>query len=370
MVRCRLVLAVAAFLSCLALDTQPEHDGFTTYCWSSRGNPYAKSVNLTDMLLAASDRGCPIQMRLDVGALDVVQVMDSIKVKWTVSYDLASASNALNMTQIYAIGSQKTTDSVQIPHSNLHACEFGPRPCNPFDRGVNPTDNTANQEKNFTGVKAQFDEGDLRFQHAGIYSLLAHVALPGENASMRNDFVVYKKIVVKDAPPPTAAPAALTPITTTILAPPVPEPTEKESSNTLYIVLGAVGALVVVAVAFLVYCMHSKKAYRKQVAESTTTYDYPHHPASLPDHVGGYAPSDGSSGARQYHPDQQPYVRYDAPPNMPHRHQPPMRYDSDANQPHQPSYESERYAVDDYGRRPMQPAPPRRSSMEGGRQMY
>ncbi|KAF0686842.1 Aste57867_21370 [Aphanomyces stellatus] len=299
MVSYTLLLASSALLvgTAAAFNTQFEHDGVTTYCWKSNASAMAKTVNLTDMLLEGSGRGCPIQLRLNIGVLDggVVPTLESMKATWTAKYDLLP--NAINMSAINTMATVKG-NVVSIPHSNLHACEYGRTPCSPFDRGDNPMDNTANQESNFTDSKAEFAEGDLRFPRPLVWSILAHIVVPGETNTTRYDFVVYKKLVVKDAPAPTAAPTTATPPPTPA---PTPATTEKAASSTLYTILGAVGALVVVAVAALIYFLRSKKSYGKMETESNApTFTY--RPDHVPDHV-GYAPSEASSAA---HPS---YVR-------------------------------------------------------------
>ncbi|ETV79347.1 hypothetical protein, variant [Aphanomyces astaci] len=262
-----LMLVPAAMVA--GLDSQPEHDGFTTYCWKSKGNPLAKDLNETMKLVESHGRGCPVQLRLETtgtmvtkdGEL-VVGVLEALRVKWTaVASDVTSSANAFNLTRFYTIVTP-ISQYVQIPHSNLHACEFGPRPCTPFDRGENPTDNTPNQEMNFTTGKAQFEEPDLRFSKPGQYSLLAHVVLPGEAPSIRYDFVVYKKIVVKDVAPPPP-PSESVPVAST------------NNKNTLYAVLGCVATLVLIAVAALVVNLQKRKNYASSkevdIEEATTT---------------------------------------------------------------------------------------------------
>ncbi|ETW00184.1 hypothetical protein H310_07584 [Aphanomyces invadans] len=213
------LLQIAALLARVAtLDSQPEHDGFTTYCWKVKESPLAKDVNESMKLVESKDRGCPIQLRLETRTTSgdgdrVVQVLEPLRVQWTALavFDLTATSpNALNLTQLYTMATPQSSSAVQIVHSNLHACEYGPRTCTPFYRGVNPTDNTANHEANFTAGRAQFEEPDLRFSKPGQYSLVAHVVLPGEVSPIRYDFVVYLKVVVKDggggtSPPVTPA---------------------------------------------------------------------------------------------------------------------------------------------------------------------
>ena len=137
----------------------------------------AKTVNISDMLIEAQGRQCPIQMHLEfLGSVNEVAPLDQIQARWTISYD--AGPNKLNLTTLSTIQSTVTGQWIQIPHSNLHACQFGPRPCTPFDRGESPRDNTINQEVNFTsGNKAEYQENDLRFP-GGLYSVLAAYCPP------------------------------------------------------------------------------------------------------------------------------------------------------------------------------------------------
>ncbi|RHY89061.1 hypothetical protein DYB37_007525 [Aphanomyces astaci] len=363
----RMLLMLIAAAMVAGLDSQPEHDGFTTYCWKSKDNPLAKDLNETMKLVESHDRGCPVQLRLETtgtmvtkdGEL-VVGVLEALRVKWTaVASDVTSSANAFNLTRLYTIVTP-ISQYVQIPHSNLHACEFGPRPCTPFDRGENPTDNTPNQEMNFTTGKAQFEEPDLRFSKPGQYSLLAHVVLPGEAPSIRYDFVVYKKIVVKDVAPPPP-PSEPVPVAST------------NNNNTLYAVLGCVATLVLVAVAALVVNLQKRKNYASSkevdIEEATTTVpnlttSYPsthNRPDTIysQDQTFSFAPSSEHSSCsdRRMPPPMSTFeVRlghlYHQPPPLPppaHRdqfhyddieyRQPPPQYDPDRMYPTRSTYD-------------------------------
>lgn len=192
----RLVLFI--LLTCIQAQFQSGfiHDGTTVYCWHTRLG--ANGISEDGIISQAVGRNCPIQMNFIV-TKDTVQVFEKIESEWTVAYALNNGNNGLGMDEL-TLGAVTGTSSVaEIPHSNVHSCQFGSN-CNPFQDGVNGASPTSNQFSNLSRSadpwSARFTSGALQFETLGIYSLAAHIYLPGPDRT-RYDFVVYKQITVQ-----------------------------------------------------------------------------------------------------------------------------------------------------------------------------
>ena len=170
------------------------HDGETVYCWRTRLNDEGK-VTESNIIAHASGANCPIRMRFETTKHSVA-VYEKINSKWIPEYigDIGD----FKMDELL-LGAVKGTDlRTEIVHSNIHSCQFGSG-CDPFNSGVNGAPPTPNRYLNFTlsvtPISATFTSDSLQFDRFSIYSLAAHIYLPGKN-NTRLDFVTYKKISV------------------------------------------------------------------------------------------------------------------------------------------------------------------------------
>ena len=122
-----------------------------------------------------------------------------MKIRWTVTYDFSqSSSNEMGSTQLYSALNPEDNESYEIIHSNLHSCEFGTL-CDPFNDGRKALSPTVNQVANFDGNSFTFESDEMVFSTAGVYSIMSHVILPGENAeTTRYDYVAYTRLTAQD----------------------------------------------------------------------------------------------------------------------------------------------------------------------------
>lgn len=238
----------------MATATGYEHNGRTTYCWRIPASFDAKDPVWTADVLASEARGCPLAMRLDLEASEVFAGA-FVAVNWTVTVDRTrmsnSSSNAVRHTTLARVVDVASGRPVDIVHSNIHSCEFGSN-CNPFRHGERFVDNTPNKVANVSlvandandvtttvpAVVVFTSQHELRFPSPGIFSVLAHIILPGANSSSeRFDYAVYQQLTVKEAP--TAAPSLATPSTNAL-----------STGGMVAIIIGAV-ALVVLGLFFV-----------------------------------------------------------------------------------------------------------------------
>ncbi|RHY25256.1 hypothetical protein DYB32_008433 [Aphanomyces invadans] len=175
-----------------------------------------------------------------------------------------------------------TGQLVQIVHSNIHACKYSSASvCDAFVDAEIVRDHTPNQPGNFTPgtSEATFVYSDLAFPTSGDMYVLAHLALPGPNATFRYDFAAYRRISILAAvAPPTAATLA-------------PLPTQDvDNHSVVYIVAIGGGVLVVIVIAALLIYRHKHPRYYPP---------YPPHHLQSPypvNSTGGYSPLDGVLG--------------------------------------------------------------------------
>lgn len=198
--------AVGASSTVLALGTNYDHDGKTTYCWHI-------DEPASDSKLTEADRteefsgteGCPISMTVEL-ASTTVEVNTPVNVSWTVAADFDSP-NLVNMTKL-AYGQDSSGRTAQIVHSNVHSCVYQSG-CDPFYDGEQLEDKTSNQIANLTDNAADFADA-VQFRTAGAYSVLAHIIMPDTNSSRQFAYAVYMELTVTEASEAdtTAAPSA------------------------------------------------------------------------------------------------------------------------------------------------------------------
>ncbi|TYZ65787.1 hypothetical protein PybrP1_010230 [[Pythium] brassicae (nom. inval.)] len=198
----------------MATATGYEHDGRTTYCWRIPASFAVKDPVWTADVLASEARGCPLAMRLELETAEVLAGA-FVAVNWTVTVDRARLNDSANAVRHAALARAVDAASglpVHIVHANLHSCEFGSN-CNPFRPGERFVDNTPNQVANFSAASdavAFRSQHELRFPSPGVFSVLAHVILPGANSSSeRFDYAVYQRLTVTAAPTAAPPPAAV-----------------------------------------------------------------------------------------------------------------------------------------------------------------
>jgi|UniRef100_K3WMU8 hypothetical protein len=181
------------------------HDGKTTYCWRIPASYTVKQPQWTDTVVSGEAKACPISMTLQLEAPEVT-AGEFVAVNWTVTLEKERLSNSSDIKQgsVIRIPDESSDELVDVIHSNVHSCEFGSN-CDPFRMGTRFMDNTPNKvgtfpsgdNSNATILFASTEE--LLFPSAGIYSVLAHIILPGANTSNeRFDYAVYQRITVKE----------------------------------------------------------------------------------------------------------------------------------------------------------------------------
>lgn len=175
-----------------------EHDGKTTYCWRIPQSFQVKIANWTDDVLEGQGQGCAVSMALSFQNTTEVVVGVFVPVTWNVTVNLAllGDANAVNETALFTTLDESTHTQVQVIHSNIHSCQFGSN-CDPFRLGTDFVDNTPNQVGNFTNDRIVFTStDDLVYNEPGLYSVLAHIILPGATDDERFDFAVYQRLTV------------------------------------------------------------------------------------------------------------------------------------------------------------------------------
>ncbi|KAE9296861.1 hypothetical protein PF008_g23895 [Phytophthora fragariae] len=204
------VLAAATALSSavVALGTNYDHDGKTTYCWHIAEPASDSKLSELDRTQEYSGaNGCPIAMSVSLGGTSV-EVNTPVNVTWTVEADF-SVENLVNMTKL-AYGEDSSGHTAQIVHSNVHSCVYQSG-CDPFNDGEQLEDKTSNQIANLTDNAADFKDA-VQFSTAGAYSVLAHIIMPDTNSSRQFAYAVYIELTVTEATEAdtTEAPAAST----------------------------------------------------------------------------------------------------------------------------------------------------------------
>lgn len=173
------------------------HDGITTYCWASRQSSYLSTP--AENLVSETGIGptqCPGSIKIGINS-DQGVVLEPIKISWIVSYDI-SFNNALRVTDIYSAMDLVKAVPAEIIHSNLHSCEFGTL-CDPFNSGRKGLNPTVNQIANFSNAQFSFESDEMVFSAPGVYSIIAHIILPGRDAlRKRYDYATYSKLTIKE----------------------------------------------------------------------------------------------------------------------------------------------------------------------------
>lgn len=187
----------------MAAGTGFVHDGRTTYCWRIPASFMDKEPAWTSDVISSEARGCPLSMRIDLEATEVLAGA-FVAVNWTATLNrarLADGANAVRHNQLVTVVDDATGHRVDVIHSNVHSCEFGSN-CDPFRQGARFVDNTPNKVGNFSADDAVVftSQQELRFPSSGIFSVLAHIIIPGVNSSSeRFDYAVYQRLTVKEA---------------------------------------------------------------------------------------------------------------------------------------------------------------------------
>ncbi|POM71704.1 TKL protein kinase, partial [Phytophthora palmivora] len=144
----QVIAALPALLSAVvALGTNYEHDGKTTYCWhidEPASNAKLSELDRTEEF--SGTLGCPVAMTVSLDTT-TVEVNTPVNVTWTVAADFSGA-NLVNMTQL-AYGQDSSGRTAQIVHSNVHSCVYLSK-CDPFYDGEQLEDKTSNQIANLT----------------------------------------------------------------------------------------------------------------------------------------------------------------------------------------------------------------------------
>ncbi|KAG7379062.1 hypothetical protein PHYPSEUDO_009105 [Phytophthora pseudosyringae] len=259
--------STALWSTAIALGTNYDHDGKTTYCWHI-DEPASKSMlSELDRTQEYSDaNGCPIAMTVSLDAT-TVEVNTPVNVTWTVDADF-SDTNLVNMTQL-AYGQDTSGRTAQIVHSNVHSCVYQSG-CDPFYDGEQLEDKTSNQIANLTDNAADFKDS-VQFSTAGPFSVLAHIIMPDTNSSKQFAYAVYVELTVTEAKEAatTEAPAATTE------APAASTTTDDSGGISQAAIIGIVVGGVVVVVALLVVAV---VAWRRQGNNNNVdlgNYSYP-----------------------------------------------------------------------------------------------
>ncbi|KAF1321140.1 hypothetical protein FI667_g12067, partial [Globisporangium splendens] len=239
------------------------HDGKTTYCWRIPTSYTVKQPQWTDAVLSGEAKACSISMTLQLESQEVT-AGEFVAVNWTVTLEKERLSNSSNIKQgsVFRITDESSGELVDVIHSNVHSCEFGSN-CDPFRMGTRFVDNTPNKVGTFpsgNGSNATIlftSTNELLFPSTGIYSVLAHIILPGANTSNeRFDYAVYQRITVKEKASNNAST-----VTVSRVAGSTPETvsnssdenasakkSSSSSSSTSGFILGIVGGIVTVLV--------------------------------------------------------------------------------------------------------------------------
>ncbi|KAE8980901.1 hypothetical protein PF005_g24243 [Phytophthora fragariae] len=254
------VLAAATALSSavVALGTNYDHDGKTTYCWHIDEPASDSKLSELDRTQEYSGaNGCPIAMSVSLGGTSV-EVNTPVNVTWTVEADF-SGENLVNMTKL-AYGEDSSGHTAQIVHSNVHSCVYQSG-CDPFNDGEQLEDKTSNQIANLTDNAADFKDA-VQFSTAGAYSVLAHIIMPDTNSSRQFAYAVYIELTVTEATEAdtTEAPAAST--------------TDSSGGISQAALIGIIVGGVVVVVALVVVAV---VVWRRQgnSANDMSNYSYP-----------------------------------------------------------------------------------------------
>lgn len=204
-------------------------------------------------MLGGQSEGCAVSMTLSFQNTTEVVVGAFLPVMWTVTVDpaLLGNANALNETALFTTTDQNTRTKVQVIHSNIHSCQFGSN-CDPFRLGTNFVDNTPNQVGNFTSNHIVFTStDDLVYNDPGLYSVLAHIILPGATDNERFDFAVYQRLTVVAAASKTSSSSAA-------MSPGSSGSSSLSSTSTVVLIVGIL-AIVLVAVGMVLWIRHKRR---------------------------------------------------------------------------------------------------------------
>ncbi|CAK4425754.1 unnamed protein product, partial [Aphanomyces euteiches] len=278
----QLVVLSATIAISAAFGSLPVPDGKTTRCWAIADDPTIRQPNSANSRSEGEGLQCPFQVTFSLPNTSYVGQM--ITANWTISYTSDSLDNnaiGYDADKPLALKDPRNGQYEQVFHSNIHSCTYGEADiCDPFVDAKIARDATPNQVANFTSQKqAAFVYTELSFITAGYIWVLAHIALPGPNASFRYDFATYRKLQVLPA------------LTTTA----VPTPAPDSSSHTLALAVGiGGGVLVIILIAVIIVVMRKKKQSQQpgMFAQSSPPPGYPY------DHTGTGGFKTHSSGGR------------------------------------------------------------------------
>ncbi|RHY16631.1 hypothetical protein DYB32_010622, partial [Aphanomyces invadans] len=190
-----------------AFGSLPQTDGSTTRCWAIAEDPTVKQPSESNLVKDAEGVGCPFRVRFSLPSAALYD--RPTRRAWT--FTRGRRRRIGYKLPIPTIMEPVTGQLVQIVHSNIHACKYSSASvCDAFVDAEIVRDHTPNQPGNFTPgtSEATFVYSDLAFPTSGDMYVLAHLALPGPNATFRYDFAAYRRISILAAVAPPAAPLA------------------------------------------------------------------------------------------------------------------------------------------------------------------